>query len=113
MARSPRKFVYPACNKNRSARAATLGTSVGWSDIYGPGYYQQWIDVTGLRGRFAFVHIADPENGIWESNEGNNEGETLIDLPVGEGDRAAPAHDCRPHGAQRLLTRRGPRRERR
>ena len=78
---SPRRRVYPACSKNRRARTATLGTSVGWSDVYGPGYYQQWIDVTGLRGRFAFVHIADPENGIWESNEANNEGETLIELP--------------------------------
>jgi hypothetical protein len=79
--RSPKKFVYPACSKNRSARTAKLGTSVGWSDVYGPGYFQQWIDVTGLRGRFALVHIADPENGIWESNESNNEGETLISLP--------------------------------
>jgi hypothetical protein len=79
--RSPRRFVYPACSKNRGARTAKLGTSVGWSDQYPSGYFQQWIDVTGLRGHFAFVHIADPENGIWESNEGNNEGETLISLP--------------------------------
>jgi hypothetical protein len=79
--RSPKKFVYPACSKNRSAKTDKLGTSVGWSDQYGPGYFQQWIDVTGLRGRFALVHIADPQNGIWESNEGNNEGITYISLP--------------------------------
>jgi hypothetical protein len=79
--RSPKRFVYPACNKNRSARTDTLGTSVGWSDVYPYRYFQQWIDITGLRGRFALVHIADPENGIWESNELNNEGETLISLP--------------------------------
>jgi hypothetical protein len=78
---SPKRFVYPACNKNRGARTDRLGTSVGWSDQYGPGYFQQWIDVTGLRGRFALVHIADPQNGIWESNEGNNEGVTYISLP--------------------------------
>ncbi len=61
----------------------TLGTSVGWSDIYPSTYHQQWIDVTGLKGTFAFKHIADPKNGIWETDETNNEGVTIVTLPSG------------------------------
>jgi hypothetical protein len=82
-ARSPRRFVYPACDTNPRTRRVTLGTSVGWSDIYPASYPEQWIDVTGLRGRFAYVHIADPENGIYESNEDNNESEAIVRLPSG------------------------------
>ena len=37
--------------------------------------------MTGLRGCFAYVHIADPENGIFESNEDNNEAQAIIRLP--------------------------------
>ena len=29
-----------------------------------PTYPEQWINVTGLRGCFAYVHVADPRNGI-------------------------------------------------
>ena len=48
--RSPRSPVYPACSTNPRARRVTLGTSIGWADIYPPAYPEQWIDVTGLRG---------------------------------------------------------------
>ena len=34
----------------------TLGTSVGWADVYPSTYPDNWIDVTGLRGCFAVVH---------------------------------------------------------
>ena len=68
-ARSPRGRVYPACNTNPAARRVRLGTSVGWSDIYPPAYPEQYLDVTGLRGCFAYRHTADPRNGIYESNE--------------------------------------------
>lgn len=82
--RSPRERVYPACSQNRRERAVTLGTSVGWSDVYPATYHQNWIDVTGVRpGIYAYVHIADPKNGIWESNEGNNESEAIVSLPSG------------------------------
>ena len=60
MARSPRSRVYPACNTSSRTRKVRLGTSVGWSDVYPPGYPEQYIDVTGLRGCFAYVHTADP-----------------------------------------------------
>jgi hypothetical protein len=39
--------------------------------------------VTGLRGRFAYVQIADPEHLFIESNEQNNISETYISLPSG------------------------------
>jgi Lysyl oxidase len=79
--RSPRRPVYPACSNDRGAQRVTLGTSVGWADIYPPAYSEQWIDVTGLRGCFAYVHIADPENGIYEANEDNNEAQVIVRLP--------------------------------
>jgi hypothetical protein len=81
--RSPSHVVYPACSTSRGARRAILGTSVGWSDVYPSEYPQQWIDVTGLRGRFAYVQVADPYNRIFESHEGNNASATFIKLPSG------------------------------
>ena len=69
------------CSRDRGLRSVLLGTSVGWADIYPPAYPEQWIDVTGLRGCFAYVHIADPENGIYEANEDNNEAQVIVRLP--------------------------------
>lgn len=83
--RSPARRVYPACSTNSRAQRVTLGTSVGWADIYPPAYPEQWIDVTGLRGCFAYVHIADPENGIYESDEDNNEAQAIVRLPFKRG----------------------------
>jgi hypothetical protein len=85
--RSPRRRVYPACNTNPSRRRISLGTSPGWADVYPPAYPEQWIDVTGLRGCFAYVHTADPENGIYEANEDNNEAQVIVRLPFRRGDR--------------------------
>lgn len=83
--RSPRKRVYPACSNNPNAARVTVGTSIGWADIYPPTYPEQWIDVTGLRGCFAYVQIADPENGIFESNEDNNLAQAIVRLPFQAG----------------------------
>ena len=89
--RSPRRFHYPACSQDFGRKRVTLGTSVGWSDVYPSTYHEQWLNVTGLRGCFAYVHIADPRNGIYESNERNNEGETVVRLPWrGEERRGCP-----------------------
>jgi hypothetical protein len=81
--RSPSSFVYPGCNQSASQMRVTLGTSVGWSDVYPSHYYEQYIDVTGLRGRFGFFQVADPNNGIWETSEKDNAGETVVKLPSG------------------------------
>ena len=80
-ARSPRRARYPACNTNPRQRRVVLGTSPGWSDVYPPGYPEQWIDVTGLRGCFAYQHTADPRNWIHESNERNNRSTVIVRLP--------------------------------
>jgi len=88
---SPKRFHYPACSQELDRQRVTLGTSVGWSDVYPSTYHEQWIDVTGLRGCFSYVHIADPRNHIYESDEGNNEGATVVRLPWrGEGRRGCP-----------------------
>ena len=90
LARSPATRVYPACSTNRRQRRVTIGTSVGWSDVYPPGYPEQWVDVTGLRGCFAYRHIADPGNGIFESNERNNTATTVVRLPFRAGLQTCP-----------------------
>lgn len=90
--RSPARFHYPGCSQDFGRRRVTLGTSVGWSDVYPSTYHEQYINVTGLRGCFAYVHIADPKNGIYESNERNNAAETIVRLPwMGAGRRGCPA----------------------
>jgi hypothetical protein len=59
-----------------------LGTSVGWSDVYPASYHEQWVDVTGLRGRFELVHIADPLDGVEELDETNNAAGVTVRLPL-------------------------------
>jgi Lysyl oxidase len=92
-ASSPRLPAYPACSLDPNTRSDVLGTSVGWSDIYPYDYPEQWIDVTGLRGSFAYVQIADPDNLLLESNKRNNVSETYVSLPSGRvlGHRVAVA----------------------
>jgi len=81
---SPRLRVFPACSQDRNRQTVTLGTSVGWSDDYPSSYYEQYIDVTGLRGRFIFLMRADPLNHIHESNEFNNVSpRVFMNLPPG------------------------------
>jgi hypothetical protein len=78
---SPPHRHYPHCSTNVFMRGVTLGTSIGWSDQYPATYPEQWIDVTGLRGCFAYSEEADPRNGIYESNEQNNEAYVVVRLP--------------------------------
>lgn len=80
---SPSAPAYPACSQNPNIQSDVLGTSVGWSDVYPYVYPEQWIDVTGLRGRFAYVQIADPDNLLMESNHQDNVSETYVGLPSG------------------------------
>lgn len=80
---SPPGAVYPGCNRNAHMQNDVLGTSVGWSDVYPYVYPEQWIDVTGLHGRFAYVQMADPDNLLAESNHQNDVSETYVELPSG------------------------------
>jgi Lysyl oxidase len=79
--RSPRVRHYPGCDQDPYTDAVTLGTSVGWSDIYPADYDRQWIDVTGLRGCFAFTMTVDPKGLFYESNESDNSSRRLVRLP--------------------------------
>jgi hypothetical protein len=75
---SPSSRHFPGCNQNAGIHFDTLGTSVGWSDDYPATYPQQYVDVTGLRGRFAFFQRVDPFNRMWELNENNNSSPMII-----------------------------------
>ena len=79
--RSPPSRHYPGCNQNPFRDRVTLGTSVGWSDIYPAAYHQQWIDVAGLRGCFAYRMTVDPKGLLFESNEDDNTSQRLVRLP--------------------------------
>jgi|SRR5215831_459677 len=80
---SPTQAVYPACSQDPYMKSDVLGTSVGWSDQYPYEYPEQWIDVTGLRGRFAYVQRADPDGLLIESDHENDVSETYVELPSG------------------------------
>lgn len=79
---SPSSAVYPACSQDRGRRRVTLGTSVGWSDVYPASYHEQYIDTSRVRrkGCYAYVHIADPNNRMHELRERNNEASTVVRL---------------------------------
>ncbi|HVY96613.1 MAG TPA: lysyl oxidase family protein [Solirubrobacterales bacterium] len=79
--RSPATRHYPACNQNPYRDRVTLGTSVGWSDIYPADYDKQWIDVAGLRGCFVFEMTVDPKHLLYESNEDDNSSRRRVRLP--------------------------------
>jgi len=85
MRRSPNNPVYPGCNQNPNRRFLVLGTSVGWSDVYPSNYDLQWIDVTGLRGCFAYLLRADPRGLLYEENERNNLSQRIVRLPYRDG----------------------------
>jgi hypothetical protein len=79
--RSPSHFHYPGCDQDPYDDGVTLGTSVGWSDIYPADYDKQWINVAGLRGCFAFVMRVDPQSLLYESSENDNSSRRLVHLP--------------------------------
>jgi Lysyl oxidase len=79
--RSPGIRHYPGCNQDPYTTAVTLGTSVGWSDIYPADYDKQWIDVSGLRGCFLFTMTVDPKQLLFESNEHDNSAHRRVRLP--------------------------------
>jgi hypothetical protein len=88
----PPKRVFPACNQTRDKRQVTLGTSVGWADVYPASYPGNIIDVTGLRGCFAIIQRADPLNHIMELNEANNVSVRVVRLPYRPGRQNCPPY---------------------
>ena len=91
-ARSPPGRRFGACNPVAGTRAVTLGTSVGWADIYPSGYPQNWISVGGLRGCFLYVLRVDPLHQIFETHEDDNAAARVVRLPWrGDGRHGCPA----------------------
>lgn len=80
--RAPVQRVYPRCDQDASRASVTLGTSVGWIDRYPSTYYEQYVDVTGLIGSFAFVMRADPDSELAELSDANNAAWVLVSLPT-------------------------------
>jgi hypothetical protein len=93
---SPGHRVYPGCNQDPNKRGVVLGTSVGWSDIYPADYHEQYVNVSGLRGCYAFYMEADPKNHLRESNEDDNRSRVLVRLPSGRVGCCPPAFRARP-----------------
>jgi hypothetical protein len=89
---TPRRRVFGACNQNPAKREVTLGTSVGWADAYPASYPGNFVDVTGLRGCFAVVERADPDDHVLELYETNNAGVRVVRLPYRRGDQACPPY---------------------
>jgi hypothetical protein len=79
--RSPLSAHYPGCNQDPHIARDTLGTSVGWSDIYPADYDKQYINVSGLRGCFDFRMTVDPKHHLFESNEHDNSSNRRVRLP--------------------------------
>lgn len=79
--RSPSHWHYPGCNQNPDQDRITLGTSVGWSDIYPATYSKQWINVAGLRGCFVYRMTVDLKGLLFESNENDNTSRVRVRLP--------------------------------
>ncbi len=80
---SPNHAVYPGCNQDPNKHSVVLGTSVGWSDVYPADYNEQYVNVSGLRGCYAFYLEVDPKNHLRETNEDDNRSRVLLRLPSG------------------------------
>lgn len=89
--RYARRLGYGACKQNPRLRSVKLGTSRGWSDTYFYRYAgSNHIDITGLRGCYAFDHVADPLGGMIEKREDNNVGTRVVRLPYRPGAPGCP-----------------------
>jgi hypothetical protein len=88
----PPRRVFGACNQSARKQQVTLGTSVGWADVYPASYPGNVIDVTGLRGCYVVLHRADPAHHIFESNESNNVSARVVRLPYKAGAQGCPAY---------------------
>ena len=84
---TPTGRVFGACNQE-----VTLGTSVGWADVYPASYPGNFIDVTGLQGCFVILHRADPADHVLEIDETNNVSSRVVRLPYKPGAQGCPAY---------------------
>jgi hypothetical protein len=88
----PARRVFAACNQSATKTEVTLGTSVGWADVYPASYPGNFIDVTGLAGCFVVLHRADPEHRISKISETNNVSARVVRLPYKPGAQRCPVY---------------------
>jgi len=80
-----------AGSSNYGSCGTTQGVSAGWTDVYGKGLSDQWINISGIDdGDYYLEVVTDPENDLLESDETNNT--TIITVtieggPGAQGDR--------------------------
>jgi hypothetical protein len=88
----PARRVFGACNQSAVKTEVTLGTSVGWADVYPASYPGNFIDVTSLAGCFVVLQRADPERHILELSEANNVSARVVRLPFKAGAQRCPRY---------------------
>lgn len=103
---SPSNAVYPACSQSPTRRHVTLGTSVGWSDVYPSSYHEQYVKLNRIRGRgcYSLVQIADPKDKILELNERNNSAAAIFYLTRRGGYRPGRCDHVRDRGLARRFS---------
>ena len=89
---SPGRRVFGTCNQTPEKQEVTLGTSVGWADVYPASYPGNVIDVTGLSGCFVVMHRVDPDHHILEISEANNVATKVVRLPFRPGRQRCPLY---------------------
>jgi hypothetical protein len=94
------RFGY--CSADPTLRTTDLGMSVGWDDSYPSTYPQNWIDVTGLSGCFAYVMRIDPGGHLLQAGRDNDAAATVVRLPWGRSPEACPDVAEIPTAAQAL-----------
>jgi hypothetical protein len=89
----PRRRVFGGCNQSVRKTEVTLGTSVGWADVYPASYPRNWVEVTGLPpGCYVVVHRVDPGGHVMELNEANNVSALPVRLPYRRGPQGCPPY---------------------
>jgi hypothetical protein len=90
---TPPRRVFGACSQSRTKQTVTLGTSVGWADVYPAAYPGNFIEVTGLpAGCYVAIHRVDPERHVLELNEANNTSAKVVRLPFRPGRQGCPLY---------------------
>ena len=89
--------MYPACNQTPTQREVTLGTSIGWADIYPNDYPGNFVEIGGLPGGcYVVLHRVDPEQHVVELSESNNVSAKVVRLPFRPGRQGCPRYVAEP-----------------
>jgi hypothetical protein len=89
---TPLRRVFGACDQTRAKQEVTLGTSIGWADVYPAAFSGNFVDVSGLAGCFVVIHRVDPEHHIFELDESNNVAAKVVRLPFRPGAQGCPLY---------------------